>query len=195
MPADEKRLVRQTLDGSHDAFRELVTRYQRPVFSIVVRMVRDRSDAEDLAQEVFVKVYRALGSYDPKRKLSSWIFKIAHNAAIDHLRRQGLATVPLEGEGEEPGPADFVADAGAETPEAAAERGDLARAFEAGLGRLRPEYREVLVLRFQEGLAYEEIAEVTGLPLGTVKTHLHRARKALAKQLEAAGFERPGGRR
>ena len=155
-------------------------------------MVRDRALAEDLAQETFVKAFRSLGSYDRRRKLSSWLFTIAHNTTIDHLRRKRLATVPLEVEGDEISPVDRAAAPAAEGPERVALRADLLRAFEAALTELRPDYAEVLVLRFQEGMAYDEIAEVMGLPLGTVKTHLHRARKALAARLQELGVYRPG---
>lgn len=187
----DAELVARAQQGSQDAFREIVSRYQRPVFNLVQRIVRDAAAAEDVAQEAFVKVYRALATYEPSQKLSSWIFKISHNAAIDSLRRRPADTVPLEGAGDDaPGVADVVADTSSPSPEAAALRGDLRRALDAGLDRLRPEYRTVLVLRFQEELAYEEIAEVTGLPLGTVKTHIHRARKELATVLQGMGWGR-----
>ena len=158
-------------------------------------MVRDRALAEDLAQETFVKAFRSLASYDRQRKLSSWLFTIAHNTTIDHLRRKRLATVPLEVEGDEVSPVDRAAAPDAESPERVALRADLLRAFEAALTELRPDHAEVLVLRFQEGMAYDEIAEVMGLPLGTVKTHLHRARKALAARLHELGVYRPEGSR
>jgi RNA polymerase sigma-70 factor (ECF subfamily) len=192
MPVSDQQLIERILAGSDEAFRDLVRHYQRPVFSLIVRMVRDPSDAEDLAQEVFVKAYRALGSYDLERKFSSWLFKIAHNASIDRLRKKQLPTVPLETPDDEAEPLAFVADRRIETPEAAVERGELAQAFETALKRLRPEYREVMLLRFQQGMAYEEIAEVAGLPLGTVKTHIYRARKAMARDLERLGWGRSG---
>ena len=189
MAVQDAELVRGAVAGSPTAFRDLVLRYQRPVYSLVLRMVREPALAEDLAQEVFVKAHRALASFDPQRKFSSWLFKIAHNATIDHLRRREVTTVPLETPGKEG--VDLLARlpaVGAETPAAAVERRDLGRAIQRAVADLRPEYREVFLLRFQEGLAYDEIAEVMGLPLGTVKTHLHRARKALAGWLEAAGW-------
>ena len=155
-------------------------------------MVRDRPLAEDLAQEVFIKAFGALGSFDPSRKLSSWLFKIAHNATVDHLRKRRLATVPLETPDDGLDPISTVGAPAADSPDRIAERGDLARAFDRALLELRSAYREVLVLRFQEGLAYEEISEVCDLPLGTVKTHLHRARKALAGHMAKAGWT-PGG--
>ncbi len=188
MSLPDEQLVLRVLGGSEDAFRDLVRRYQRPIFALILRMVRDPADAEELAQEVFVKAYRALDRFDRSKKFSSWLFKIAHNASIDRLRRKRIATVPLETSEDEGDLLSVVPDPRAASPAAATERGELAAAFEAALGRLRPAYREVVVLRFQEGLAYEEIAEVTGLPLGTVKTHLHRARKALARELTRMGW-------
>ena len=192
----DAELVVRARGGAQEAYRELLTRYERPVFSLIVRMVREPMLAEDLSQEAFIKVFRSLDSYDPTQKLSSWIFKIAHNVAIDQLRRKPLDTVPLESPDEEsPGPLAVLADEREGTPEAAALRSDLRRALDAGLSRLRPDYRAVLVLRFQEGLAYEEIAEVTGLPLGTVKTHIHRGRKELAGVMTAMGWSAPDGGR
>lgn len=185
-------LVQRALAGSQDAYRDLLLRYQRPVLSLIRRMVRNSSQAEDLAQEVFLKAFRALGSYDQGRKFSSWLFKIAHNTAIDQLRRKELVTVPLETpDRDEPDLVAMLPDASAETPAGRAERRDLAAAIEGAVGSLKPLYREVVVLRYQEGLMYEEIAEVTGLPLGTVKTHLFRARKAMVAHLEAHGWQ-PG---
>ena len=188
MPVSDSELVRRALAGSEDAYAEIVHRFQRPIFSLILRMVRDRPLAEDLAQEVFIKAFGALASFDPQRKLSSWLFKIAHNATVDYLRKRRLATVPLESPGEGLDPISTVRAPGVDDPERIAERGDLARGIERALAELRPDYREVLVLRFQEGLAYEEIAEVCELPLGTVKTHLHRARKALAVHMAKAGW-------
>lgn len=182
--------VARALEGSEDAYRELVRRYERPVFSLVVRMVKDPAVAEEVAQEAFVKVFRSLDTYDPSRKLSSWIFKIAHNTTLDHLRRRRLDTVPLDGgkDEDEPGVGHRLPDDSRVSPQVEAESSDLARAMEEAISRLRPEYREVVVLRFQEGLAYQEIAEITGLPMGTVKTYIFRARKELAAQLTEMGW-------
>lgn len=186
----DAELVARALAGSQDACRGLVLRFERPVYALILRMVGDPSTAEDLAQEAFVKAFRNLASYDRERKLASWLFKIAHNTTLDHLRRGGLATVALDASGEDEGGslADVLADSSTEGPAAAAERHGLARALERAIAGLRPEYREAVVLRYVEGLSYDEIAEATGLPLGTVKTFLHRARKALAVTLTAAGW-------
>jgi RNA polymerase sigma-70 factor (ECF subfamily) len=189
MPTDAE-LVASALRGSEEAFRDLVLRFERPIFALILRMVHDSQTAEDLAQEVFVKAYRHLGSYDPRRKFASWLFKVAHNTTIDHLRRAQLDTVPLAAEHAEDGGGlmAVLADDSAESPAAAAERRDMARALERAIGRLRPDYREAVVLRYVEGLAYQEICEVLALPVGTVKTNLHRARKELADSMRAAGW-------
>jgi len=193
MPTDAE-LVASALRGSEEAFRDLVLRFERPVYALILRMVHDAEQAEDLAQEVFVKAYRHLASYDPRRKFASWLFKVAHNSTIDHLRRSQLDTVPLAAEQEDGGGLLAVlADTSAESPAAAAERRDMARALERAIARLRPEYREAVVLRYVEGLAYQEICEVLGLPVGTVKTNLHRARKELAEAMRAAGWGSAAG--
>lgn len=188
----DAELVASALKGSQDAYRELVTRFERPVYSLIVRMVQDPGTAEDLAQEAFVKAYRSLRSYDSSRKLSSWLFKIAHNTTIDHLRRNALETVPLEAPPDQEegrgGLAAVLADGSVENPAAAAERRDMARSLERAIARLRPEYREAVVLFYIEGVSYQEICEATGLPLGTVKTNLHRARKELAEEMTAMGW-------
>jgi RNA polymerase sigma-70 factor (ECF subfamily) len=185
----DAELVAGALRGSQDAYRELVKRFERPVYSLVLRMVQDPAAAEDLAQEVFLKAFRRLASYDPQWKLSSWLFKIAHNTAIDHLRRGAPETVPLEAEEEgRGGLAAVLADGSAEDPRAAAERRDLARSLERAIARLRPEYRQAVLMFYAHGASYQDICEVTGLPLGTVKTNLHRARGELARTMTALGW-------
>jgi RNA polymerase sigma-70 factor (ECF subfamily) len=187
----DAELVASAAKGSQDASRELVRRFERPVYSLVLRMVQDPATAEDLAQEVFVKAFRRLDTYDPQWKFSSWLFKIAHNTTIDHLRRGTAETVPLEaGEDEEGrgGLAAVLADESAEDPRAAAERRDLARSLESAIQRLRPDYRAAVVMFYVHGASYQEICEATGQPLGTVKTNLHRARKELAQTMTGLGW-------
>lgn len=185
----EAGLAQRARAGSEEAFRELVRRFERPVYTLVLRMVHDPGTAEELAQDVFVKAYRRLDTYDPERRFGSWLFKIAHNTTIDHLRRSTPDLVSLEAGSEEGGGLSAVlANPAGESPEAAAERSDLARDLERAISALRPEYREAMLLRHQEGLSYEEISETMGLPLGTIKTHLHRARKELATALRARGW-------
>lgn len=187
----DEQLVDEALSGSQSAYRELVRRFERPVFNLVVRMVRDHTVAEDVAQDAFIKAFTRLDTYRPEQgKFSNWLFKIAHNTAIDQLRKSIPATHSLD-RGDDVDDPDFhalLADRDAITPLEAAERASLAESMAAAVDRLRPEYREVIVLRHQEGLTYEEIAEIAGLPLGTVKTYIHRARKELAALLVDSGW-------
>jgi RNA polymerase sigma-70 factor, ECF subfamily len=175
--------------GQEPAFRELLRRYERPVFSLLYRMVRDRALAEDLAQETFIKVLNGIKSYKPEYKFSSWIFKVANNTAIDHLRKRSVETLSLEGAPNATTP-DALArtalqiDSGAESPLEEVEARELGSAIERAIGRLRPEYRACIVLRHVEGYAYEQIADMLELPLGTVKTYIHRARNELRVALE-----------
>ena len=184
--ADVVRLAQQ---GREPAFRELVRRYERPVFSLVYRMVRDRESAEDLAQDTFVKVLNHIDRYSPEFKFSSWLFKIAHNVAIDHLRRRRLDTVSIDGAPD----ATTASEVEASTIQLAAEQEspleelasrELGSAIERAIGALRPQYRACIMLRHVEGRSYEEIAATLDLPLGTVKTYIHRARYELRRALE-----------
>ena len=186
----DTELVTSALGGSQDACRELVTRFERPVYSLVLRMVQDPGVAEDLAQEVFVKAFRRLNTYDSRWKFSSWLFKIAHNTTIDHLRRGVPETVPLETgvEDDRGSLAAILADETVEDPQAAAERRDLGRALERAISSLRPDYRVAVLMFYVHGASYQEICEATGLPLGTVKTNLHRARKELAQMMGGLGW-------
>lgn len=186
--ATDQDVVLAARRGSEAAYRELLKRYERPVFSLIYRMVRDRELAEDLTQETFIKALNALDSYRPEYKFSSWIFKIANNAAIDQLRRRELDTLSLDG-----APSAETAEAieatslqvGAkgESPLDELEAKEIGTAIEQAIGRLRPEYRSCILLRHVEGRAYEEIAEMLDLPLGTVKTYIHRARNELREYL------------
>lgn len=182
-------MVEWARQGNERAFRELVRRYERPVFSLIFRMVRDRGLAEDLAQETFVKVLNGIRSYRPEFKFSSWIFKIANNAAIDHLRRKSIDTLSLDGSplAETPDQVDATSlqvGSRAESPLEELEARELGSAIERAIARLRPEYRSCILLRHVEGYSYEEIAATLELPLGTVKTYIHRARNELRLYLE-----------
>jgi len=176
-------------EGREPAFRELVRRYERPVFSLIFRMVRDRETAEDLAQDTFIKVLNNIDRYRPEFKLSSWLFKIANNVTIDHLRKRQLATVSLDGSPHAQTAAEAQAtsldvESRGESALEAIESRELGSAIERAIGRLRPEYRSCILLRHVEGRSYEEIAATLDLPLGTVKTYIHRARHELREALE-----------
>ena len=187
-PPDDKTLAAEAAAGRQRAFRELLQRYERPVFSLIYRMVRDRALAEDLSQETFIRAFRSIGKYNPSYKFSSWIFKIAHNLTIDHLRKKRIDTISLQGSRhamteDAQARTQPVVESSDERPDAYVENIELGSEIEAAIGRLRPHYRTVTLLRHVEGYSYTEIAEIMDLPLGTVKTYIHRARLELKEAL------------
>lgn len=186
----DSELVLRALAGREDGFEELVRRYQRPIVAYVYRMVGDYDAALDLAQEVFIKVYNSLTRYRPEFKFSTWIYRIAHNAAIDHLRRTGSArTEDLEVEGEDGRMFEKPLASKSPTPEQETERGERRAEIEEVVRQLPAAYRELILLRHSHDLSYDEIAEVTNLPLGTVKNRIFRAREAMRELLVARGIK------
>ena len=188
MNPTDASLVEQALAGSQEAYRSLVERHGRPVLTLIARMVRDQGVAEELAQDAFVKAFGALRSFDPAYKFSNWMLRIAHNVAIDHLRKARPPVVSIDDNASGRDLADVLADGREPSAFEHAVRGDFRADLEAALARLRPEFRRLVVMRYIEDLSYEDIAEVVGLPLGTVKSHLHRARAALGKLLVESGW-------
>lgn len=180
----EARLVAQALAGSEAAFEQIVRRHERAVMTLLARLTGDAALAEDLAQETFVKAFRNLNTFDTARRLSSWLLRIAHNTGIDALRRQRLPLVPLE-----TAAADHQAlDPAAPPAPDPLERQALARALESAMGRLTPDQRAAVTLRYEEGLSFADIGQVMGMPEPTARSHVHRARKALADAMTASGW-------
>jgi RNA polymerase sigma-70 factor (ECF subfamily) len=152
---------------------------------LIARMTGDWALAEDLAQDAFVKAFRNLAAFDTKRRLSSWLFRIAHNTALDALRRSRPVTVSIDISGA----ADDMRDGPAIPPAAdPVERKALGQALDAALSDLRPEFRAAIVLRYEDGLSFDEIGRVLGVPEVTARSHVHRARKELARRLTDAGW-------
>jgi RNA polymerase sigma-70 factor (ECF subfamily) len=184
-PMTDEELVRSVLAGDRERYAELVERYQGRLVNYLHRLVRQTDDAHDLAQEVFVRVYQALDRFDPQYRFSTWLFRVAQNAAIDQIRRRRFRTVsigPGDESREDGGRSVDVEDRapGALAELEARERdGEVRAAIEA----LPWEYRELIVMRHYGELAYEEIAESKGMPLGTVKNKLFRARQMLKQTL------------
>lgn len=188
-PLTDEQLVEAALEGSADAYRRLVERFQRPVAALIRRMVRDPQLVEDLAQESFVRAFQKLSTFEPERSFSSWLFKIAHNRTIDHLRLKTYHHVDLEaGDADGENTWEVLEAPAVYSPERRAAAHELGQAMDLAVGRLRPNYRQAILLRFQAGLSYQDVADQLGVSLANVKVLLHRARKQLAQELEAAGF-------
>jgi len=170
---DDGALVAAALDGRPEAFGTLVERYDRAVFTLCLRTMRDPEEARDCTQEAFFKAFRSLRTFKPQAKFSTWIFSIAYHACCDRLgRRKKLSgDEPPEWADPSPGPA------------AIAERNDESKALHAAIVALPEKYRTVITLYHLQGRQYEEIARVLDLPIGTVKTHLFRAKELLRKRL------------
>lgn len=183
-------LIADAIRGPEDGFEELVRRYQRPIIGYVYRMLGDYDAALDVTQEVFLKVYNSLSRYSSEYKFSTWLYRIAHNAAIDHMRRNPMVSQSLETENAD-GAYQMQLECRQPSPEQNREQSEWRTEIDKVIKRLPTSYRELIVLRHRQDLSYDEIAEVTSLPLGTVKNRLFRAREMMREILIERGFERP----
>ncbi|MBK9526955.1 MAG: sigma-70 family RNA polymerase sigma factor [Acidobacteria bacterium] len=180
-------IIAGTVAGRLDGFEELVRRYQRPITGYVFRMVGEYESALDVTQEVFIKVYNSLHKYSPEYKFSTWLYRIAHNAAVDHLRRNSITPQSLEAENAD-GSFQIQIESRLSSPEQDRERSEWRTEIDSVVRALPPAYRDLIMLRHGQDLSYDEIAEVTGLPLGTVKNRLFRARELMREMFIARGF-------
>jgi RNA polymerase sigma-70 factor (ECF subfamily) len=183
----DRELVAIAVNGFDGSFEELVRRYQRPISAYVYRMVGNYESALDLTQEIFIKVYNSLNRYRAEFKFSTWIYKIAHNAAVDHLRRTATREQSLV-IGPEGDSFDLPLESSRLSPEQESEQKERRGEIEAVVRALPANYRELIILRHSQDLSYEEIVEVTGLPLGTVKNRLFRAREMMRQQFVDKGI-------
>jgi RNA polymerase sigma-70 factor (ECF subfamily) len=193
---DDAKLVALVLAGDQSAFAELVDRYHGEVYYLALRQLRQREDAEDLAQEAFLRAYRALAQYDPTRPFGAWLYAITARLCIDAHRRRRVRPVSLTRpeEGTAAEEREWEIPDKTEGPEAQAERRDEAIRLSVLVDRLPPDYRLAILLRHSQDLSYEEIAAATGVPLGTVKARIHRARNKLRAWIEAEEGAGSGGR-
>lgn len=175
---DEDEVLAACRAGDAAAWRALVERYQNMVFAICRRVAG--ADAEDAAQETFLHVFRQIKTFRGRRgaKFSTWLYRVAYNAALDTVRRRGPEATPLE---------EVAPVVASPAPEDNAPGDDYRRLVEAALAQIRPEYRQVLTLFYLLGKSHEEVAAVTGFPVGTVKSHLHRGREAVLRALKRMG--------
>ena len=181
-------LVTLAIGGGESSFEELVRRYQRPIVSYVYRMLNDYDLSLDVTQEVFIKVYNSLDRYSCDYKFSTWLYRIAHNAAIDHLRRNSMNAQSLETENGD-GTYQLQIESPNPTPEQDRERSEWRTEIESVVRQLPAAYRDLILLRHSRDMSYDEIAEVTSLPLGTVKNRLFRAREMMRGLLIERGID------
>ncbi len=179
----DEELVALALEGDEDPFAMLVGRYQRRLTAFLSQLVGDIELARELSQEAFIRAWSALERFDPKYRFSTWLFRIAHNLGIDQLRRRRLSTISLyrqDGNGEE---VEVILTDPGKDPLGHFENRALGSKIKDSIEGLRPEYRELVLLRHFAGLSYQEIAEMKSMPLGTVKNKLFRAHSVLRKEL------------
>ncbi|MFT5232257.1 MAG: RNA polymerase sigma factor (sigma-70 family) [Candidatus Krumholzibacteriia bacterium] len=184
------KTVRRCKRGEEAAFEEILNSYRGPIYHLCYRMTHNAEDARDLAQEVFIKVFSLLDRFDENYAFSSWLFRIATNHCIDHLRRNKLRFLSLDGgvgqDGEE---YEFQLPDKGPTPDVVLQRKEALARLEEVISELPPHYRAITMLRHDQQMSYEEIADVLSLPLGTVKARIHRARQQIQQMLAARSYE------
>lgn len=181
-------LITKSITGREDSFEELVRRYHRPITNYVYRMLSNYDASLDVSQEIFIKVYNSMSRYSPEYRFSTWLYKIAHNAAIDYLRRNSNHEQSLEIENED-GTYQVQYESKRLNPEQEREHSEWREEIETVVKKLPAGYRELIILRHNQDLSYDEIAEITNLPLGTVKNRLFRAREMMREIFVERGFK------
>ncbi len=172
----EKEIINEAISGNEQAFQKLLNLYKGRIFSYVLRLVKNYDDAEDITLEVFIRCFKSLKNYDQSKPFSNWVFAIAHNLVMDFFRRNKIEYEYI----------DEIHPVTESLEEQYRKQRDLER-IESALGMLVPIDREIVILFHKEGHSYQEISEILRLPVTTIKTRLHRARKKLCeltKQLQ-----------
>jgi RNA polymerase sigma factor (sigma-70 family) len=175
MERTDSELVQECLAGGGDSFEELVARYKKLVYSVIYKFTRDNEEANDLSQEVFIKIYKSLGKYDPQYKFSTWAVKVATNICLDSVRRKRLNTVSLDGMENRTGSAN--------TPEERFIRKERSMAVREAISELPEIYRLPIILYHQKGMSYREIADALDKPMSIIKNRIFRARLVLKESL------------
>ncbi|CAN7594964.1 MULTISPECIES: RNA polymerase sigma factor SigW [Bacillaceae] len=186
MEALVNKRIKQVLKGDQNAFAELVELYKDKVFQICFRMLGNRHEAEDIAQEAFIRAYVNIETFNQKRKFSTWLFRIATNLCIDRIRKKKPDYfLDAEVAGTEGLTMYSQVAADVQLPEDEVENMELQETIQKEISKLPEKYRSVIVLKYIEELPLQEISDILDLPLGTVKTRVHRGREALRKQLRS----------
>ena len=184
MNHDDRRLISECLNGRPAAFGELVRRYQDRLFNAVLRIVDNPHDAQDVVQDSFISAYQSLASFKGDAEFYTWLYRIAFNTSVS-VRRRRRPVVSLDAPRGGDGKVEPADESEGVQPGAALERSEDEAALQDALGRLSAEHRTVLVLKDIEGMKYEQIADVLGVPIGTIRSRIHRARLELRELLEA----------
>lgn len=184
MDALVNKRIKQVLKGDQNAFADIVSLYQHKLYQVCYRMLSNKQEAEDIAQEAFVRAYMNLHTFDQKRKFSTWLYRIATNLCIDRIRKK-KPDYYLDAEVAGTEGLDLYSQIATEDqlPEETLVQMELQERIQYEIGRLPDKYRSVIVLKYIEELPLQEISDILDMPLGTVKTRIHRGREALRKQL------------
>jgi RNA polymerase sigma-70 factor (ECF subfamily) len=181
--ADDRRLIAASVKGDTTAFGELVRRYQDRLYNTVYRLLDNADDAQDVVQDAFLNAYLSLDGFKGDSQFFTWLYRIAVNTAISHKRKQRL-TLSIDSGRNGEGKVDPIDASDDSRPGHALERSEDERRVQRALNRLSPEHRAVLIMKDMEGQKYETMAEVLGVPIGTIRSRLHRARSELRELLE-----------
>jgi RNA polymerase sigma-70 factor (ECF subfamily) len=188
MASSDEELVARSMGGDLDSFNQLVLRWERPIYALAYRVIGREEDARDVAQETFLRAFRALAGFKGQAKFSSWLYRITLNLCRDWIRRERRAPVSQAPEG-----VDLIELASEAEPSESIEdlvtRRELGRAVARAMAMLPEEQRTAIVLKEYHGLTFQEIADLLDCPLSTVKTRLYQGLSVLRKQLEVAGVE------
>jgi len=179
MTRTDSDLVRSCLMGNNDAFAELITRYKRLIYSVAYKFTKENEEADDMAQEAFIKIYRSLSRYDDKYKFSTWCVKVATNVCLDHVRRRKLNYVSLE-------EIENFSATDTDSPEEHYLRKEKYKVLQDAIDSLPEIYKEPIVMYHQKGMSYKEIAEDLGKPMSIIKNRIFRARHTLRENLTTA---------
>ncbi|HEX3028227.1 MAG TPA: sigma-70 family RNA polymerase sigma factor [Clostridia bacterium] len=174
MEMSDYEIIKSCLDGNHEAFSELITRYKKLIFSVIYNMIRDKQDLNDIAQEVFIKIYKSLDKYNPEYKFSTWSVKIATNYCLDTLRKKNVDQVPIE---------EISEVSSHDTPEEKYIKKERSEKIRKAIEDLPEKYRIPIILFHKNGLSYEEITEILKEPMTIIKNRLYRARLMLRDKL------------
>ena len=190
MTRTDEELVALSIDGDVESFNQLVIRWERPIYALAYRVIGREEEARDIVQETFLRAFRGIGNFRGQAKFSSWVYRIALNLCRDWIRRQRRA--PMIQIPEETDPVEMVGERGpAESIETLVARRELSAVVEAAMARLPEEQRTAIILKEYHGMTFQEIADLQGCPLSTVKTRLYQGLSVVRRHLEAGGQMRP----